>query len=194
MNFTTKFFKEAKKSISKIEDNKIKTIAKMLSKLRSNKGRLFIMGVGGSSANASHAVNDFRKLCNIETYCLTDNISELTARTNDDGWDSTFEGYLKNCNLKPKDVLMTFSVGGGNVKKKISMNIVKALKYANKKKVKTISILGKSDGYAAKKSTISLIFKIDETKFLTPLSESLQVLIWHYLVSSPILQKNKTTW
>lgn len=194
MKFTSKFFEEANRTISKIESNKIETIAKMLAKLRLNKGRLFIMGVGGSSANASHAVNDFRKLCNIESYCLTDNVSEITARTNDEGWDYTFEGYLKNSNLKSKDILMTFSVGGGNMKKKISMNIVKALQYAKKKKVKTISILGKNDGYAAKKSTISIIFKIDEKKFVTPLSESLQVLVWHYLVSSPILQKNKTTW
>ena len=194
MNFTKHFFEEANKSISRIDEKKIEAIARLLDNLRSNKGRLFIMGVGGSSANASHAVNDFRKLCNIETYCLTDNVSELTARTNDEGWDSTFVGYLKNSNLKPKDILMTFSVGGGNLKKKVSMNIVKALQYASKKKLKTISILGKNDGYAAKNSTISIIFEIDNKKLLTPITESLQVLVWHYLVSSPILQKNKTTW
>jgi D-sedoheptulose 7-phosphate isomerase len=194
MKFTQIFFQEAIKAISKIEKKKIKVIANMLNILRSNKGRLFIMGVGGSSANASHAVNDFRKLCNIEAYCLTDNISELTARTNDEGWDSTFVGYLKNSNLKSKDMLMTFSVGGGDSKKKISMNIVKALQFASKKKIKTISILGKNDGYAAKNSTISIIFDIDNKKLLTPLTESLQVFLWHYLVSSPILQKNKTTW
>jgi len=194
MKFTSKFFNEAKKTISKIEDKKIEEIAKILNSLRLSKGRLFVMGVGGSSANASHAVNDFRKLCNIETYCLTDNVSELTARTNDEGWDSTFVGYLKNSNLKSKDILMTFSVGGGNLKKKVSMNIVKAMQYASKKKVKTISILGKNDGYAAKNSTISIIFNIDDKKLVTPITESLQVLIWHYLVSSPVLQKNKTTW
>tara|TARA_A100001388_G_scaffold243809_1_gene201314 strand:+ start:2607 stop:3191 length:585 start_codon:yes stop_codon:yes gene_type:complete len=194
MKFTSKFFNEVKKTISKIEDKKIEEIAKILNSLRLSKGRLFIMGVGGSSANASHAVNDFRKLCNIETYCLTDNVSELTARTNDEGWDSTFVGYLKNSNLKSKDILMTFSVGGGNLKKKVSMNIVKAMQYASKKKVKTISILGKNDGYAAKNSTISIIFNIDDKKLVTPITESLQVLIWHYLVSSPVLQKNKTTW
>lgn len=194
MKFTQIFFQEAIKAISKIEKKKIKIITNMLNILRSNKGRLFIMGVGGSSANASHAVNDFRKLCNIEAYCLTDNISELTARTNDEGWDSTFVGYLKNSNLKSKDMLMTFSVGGGDSKKKISMNIVKALQFASKKKIKTISILGKNDGYAAKNSTISIIFDIDNKKLLTPLTESLQVFVWHYLVSSPILKKNKTTW
>ncbi len=194
MKFTAKFFKEAQKTISKIEEKKIEKIAKILNTLRLSKGRLFIMGVGGSSANASHAVNDFRKLCNIETYCLTDNVSELTARTNDEGWDSTFVGYLKNSNLKSKDILMTFSVGGGNLKKKVSMNIVKAMQYASKKKVKTVSILGKNDGYAAKNSTISIIFNIENKKLVTPITESLQVLIWHYLVSSPVLQKNKTTW
>jgi D-sedoheptulose 7-phosphate isomerase len=194
MKFTQIFFQEAIKAISKIEKKKIKIITNMLNILRSNKGRLFIMGVGGSSANASHAVNDFRKLCNIEAYCLTDNISELTARTNDEGWDSTFVGYLKNSNLKSKDMLMTFSVGGGDSKKKISMNIVKALQFASKKKIKTISILGKNDGYAAKNSTVSIIFDIDNKKLLTPLTESLQVFVWHYLVSSPILKKNKTTW
>ena len=194
MIFTPFFFDEAIKAISRIEEKKIEIIAKMLNHLRSNKGRLFIMGVGGSGANASHAVNDFRKLCNIEAYCLIDNISELTARTNDEGWDSTFVGYLKNSNLKSKDILMTFSVGGGNSKKKISMNIIKALQFASKKKIKTISILGKNNGYAAKNSTIAIIFDIDNKKLLTPLAESLQVLVWHYLVSSPILQKNKTTW
>lgn len=194
MKFTQTFFQEAKKAISKIEKKKIRVIANMLNILRSNKGRLFVMGVGGSSANASHAVNDFRKLCNIEAYCLTDNISELTARTNDEGWDTTFISYLKNSNLKSKDMLMTFSVGGGDLKKKISMNIVKALQFASKKKIKTISILGKNDGYAAKNSTISIIFDIENKKLLTPLTESLQVLVWHYLVSNPILQKNKTTW
>ena len=194
MKFTAKFFKEAQKTISKIEEKKIEKIAKILNTLRLSKGRLFIMGVGGSSANASHAVNDFRKLCNIETYCLTDNVSELTARTNDEGWDSTFVGYLKNSNLKSKDILMTFSVGGGNLKKKVSMNIVKAMQYASKKKVKTVSILVKNDGYAAKNSTISIIFNIENKKLVTPITESLQVLIWHYLVSSPVLQKNKTTW
>ncbi len=194
MKFTAKFFIEVQKTISKIEEKKIEKIAKILNSLRLNKGRLFIMGVGGSSANASHAVNDFRKLCNIETYCLTDNVSELTARTNDEGWDSTFVGYLKNSNLKSKDILMTFSVGGGNIKKKVSMNIVKAMQYASKKKVKTVSILGKNDGYAAKNSTISIIFNIENKKLVTPITESLQVLIWHYLVSSPVLQKNKTTW
>jgi len=194
MKFTQTFFQEAIKAISKIEKKKIRIIANMLNILRSNKGRLFVMGVGGSSANASHAVNDFRKLCNIEAYCLTDNISELTARTNDEGWDTTFISYLKNSNLKSKDMLMTFSVGGGDLKKKISMNIVKALQFASKKKIKTISILGKNDGYAAKNSTISIIFDIDNKKLLTPLTESLQVLVWHYLVSNPILQKNKTTW
>ena len=194
MILTPPFFDEAIKAISRIDEKKIKIIAKMLNHLRSNKGRLFIMGVGGSGANASHAVNDFRKLCNIEAYCLIDNISELTARTNDEGWDSTFVGYLKNSNLKSKDILMTFSVGGGNSKKKISMNIIKALQFASKKKIKTISILGKNNGYAAKNSTIAIIFDIDNKKLLTPLAESLQVLVWHYLVSSPILQKNKTTW
>ena len=194
MKFTPNFFKEINKTISKIERDKIETIAKMLAKLRLKKGRLFVMGVGGSSANASHAVNDFRKLCKFEAYCLTDNISELTARTNDEGWESTFLGYLKNSNLKSKDMLMTFSVGGGNLKKKVSMNIVKAMQFAKKKRVKTISVVGKNDGYAAKKSTISIIFKIDDEKLITPITESLQVLVWHYLVSSPVLQKNKTTW
>jgi len=194
MKFTLKFFNEVQKTISKIEDKKIEKIAKILNALRTSKGRLFIMGVGGSSANASHAVNDFRKLCNIETYCLTDNVSELTARTNDEGWDSTFVGYLKNSNLKSKDILMIFSVGGGNLKKKVSMNIVKAMQYASKKKIKTISIVGKNDGYAAKNSTISIIFDIENKKLVTPITESLQVLIWHYLVSSPVLQKNSTTW
>ena len=188
------FLIKSNEVLSKIDKNIVLKSLKILKNCQKIKGRIFFAGSGGGAGHASHAANDFRKICNIESYSITDNVSELTARTNDEGWDSTFVGYLKNSNLKSKDILMTFSVGGGNLKKKVSMNIVKAMQYASKKKVKTISILGKNDGYAAKNSTISIIFNIDDKKLVTPITESLQVLIWHYLVYSPVLQKNKTTW
>lgn len=194
MNFTKKFLDETIKAINKIDKIKIEKIAYALKKTRSLKGRVFLLGVGGSSANASHATNDFRKLCNLECYCITDNISEITARTNDEGWENSFINYLKVNNLSKNDVLLVFSVGGGNQKRKVSVNIVRAIKYAKSKNMKVISFLGRADGYAAKNSTIALIFNVENKKFTTPISESLQSFVWHYLVSSPLLKKNRTKW
>ena len=165
-----------------------------LKRLKKNKGRLFIIGVGGSAGNASHAVNDFRKLCNIDAYTPVDNVSEITAKTNDEGFDTIFDSYLKLSNFSKKDLLMVFSVGGGHVKKNVSVNLIKALKYAKSKKGKSISIVGKSDGYAYKKSDISILIKIKDKKLVTPISETFQTLIWHLLVSHPDLQVNKTKW
>ena len=194
MNFTKHFFEEANKSISRIDEKKIEAIAKLLDNLRSNKGRLFIMGVGGSSANASHAVNDFRKIVGIESYAPTDNVSELTARTNDEGWSEIFIEWLKTSKLASKDIIFIFSVGGGNLKNNISVNLIKAIKFAKKRKSGVLSIVGKPNGYAAKNSDVSVVIPVKNQKLLTPFSEAYQAVIWHLLVSHPDLKETETKW
>ena len=194
MNFINIFFKNINKSLNNIDKNKILKSVELLRNLRKRKGRLFIIGVGGSAGNASHAVNDFRKLCNIDAFTPVDNVSEITAKTNDEGFETIFDTYLRLSKFNKKDILMVFSVGGGNLKKNISVNIIKAIKYAKVKKGKIICIVGRSDGYAYKNSDINIQVKVNDTKLVTPVSETFQVLIWHLLVSHPSLQKNKTVW
>ena len=163
-------------------------------KITKQKGRLFILGVGGSAGNSSHAVNDFRKLCSIDAYSPTDNVSEITARTNDEGFNSIFSEYLKVSNLTYKDTLLIFSVGGGNLKKKVSLNLIEAIKFAKKKKSKVISFVGKSDGFAFRNSDISILMSSPDKSYVTPVSEPMQAVLWHSLVSHPILQTKKTKW
>lgn len=194
MNFIDKYFKNISYSLKKIDKNKLFNIIKILKKLKNSKRRLFIIGVGGSAGNASHAVNDFRKLCNIDAFTPVDNISEITAKTNDEGFDTIFDSYLKLSKFNKSDVLMIFSVGGGSTTKKVSVNLIKAIKYAKSKKGKTISIVGKKDGYAYKNSDISIIIDVENKKLVTPISETFQALIWHLFVSYPGLQLNKTKW
>lgn len=194
MNFINKYKLNVVTSLEKIKDSNLLDGIKLLKKMRSNKGRLFIIGVGGSAGNASHAVNDFRKLCSIDAYTPVDNISEITAKTNDEGFETIFDTYLKLSNLNSKDVLMIFSVGGGNQKKNVSTNLIKAIKFAKTKKTKTICIVGKSDGYAYKNSDIKILIDVEDKKLVTPISETFQVLLWHLFVSHPSLQLNKTKW
>ena len=194
MKFINIFFKNINKSLNNIDKNKILKSVELLRNLRKGKGRLFIIGVGGSAGNASHAVNDFRKLCNIDAFTPVDNVSEITAKTNDEGFETIFDTYLRLSKFNKKDILMVFSVGGGNQKKNISVNIIKAIKYAKLKKGKIICIVGRSDGYAYKNSDINIQVKVNDKKLVTPVSETFQVLIWHLLVSHPNLQKNKTVW
>tara|TARA_Y100000996_G_scaffold411380_2_gene395422 strand:+ start:272 stop:856 length:585 start_codon:yes stop_codon:yes gene_type:complete len=194
MNFINQFFFNISKLFKDIEKEKIERIVDTLVSLRKKNGRLFIIGVGGSAGNASHAVNDFRKLCGIDAYTPVDNISEITAKTNDEGFDTIFDTYLKLSKFNRKDTLMVFSVGGGNLKKKVSVNIIKAIKFAKQKKSKVISIIGRSDGYAYTNSDIKILINVKNKKFTTPITETFQVLIWHLLVSHPKLQINKTTW
>ena len=188
------FFIYFKKSLEKLNINKIDQLARELKAIRNKKGRVFFLGVGGSAGNASHAVNDFRKICNIQCYCPTDNISEITARTNDDGFENIFSEFLKCSNLNKNDAIFIFSVGGGNQKKKVSLNLIKAIKYAKIKKTKIFSIVGKKDGYSYKNSNISILIPSYNKKFVTPISEAMQSVIWHYLVSNKVLQINKTKW
>lgn len=193
-DFIDNFLKESIKSIKKINQKQIKNLILTINKVRSQKGRIFFLGVGGSAGNASHAVNDFRKLANIECYAPTDNISELTARTNDEGWDSTFANWLKVSNLNSNDMILIFSVGGGSTEKKVSMNIVNAVDYAVRVGAKIGGILGRDGGYTYKVSKNCVLVPVSNTDHVTPISESFQALIWHLIVSSPLIKKNKTKW
>ena len=194
MNYLRSFIEEHKKIITSINLTQIHFLLKNLVKLRKNKGRLFIIGVGGSSANASHAVNDFRKIAGIECYAPSDNVSELTARANDDGWDSIFSGWLKVSNLNSKDVIFIFSVGGGNLERNISPNLVKAIDLAASIGSKVIGVVGRDGGYTALKGTAVVIIPTVNEESITPHSEAFQAVVWHLLVTHPKLKANQTKW
>ena len=194
MNFIKTYKNNISQTLLNLDSLKIEKTLILLKNLKKNKGRLFIIGVGGSAGNASHAVNDFRKLCDIDAYTPIDNVSEITAKTNDEGFETIFDSYLKLSNFSKKDILMVFSVGGGNVKKNVSVNLIKAIKYAKLKKGKSICIVGRNDGYAYKNSDLSILINVSNKKLVTPVSETFQTLIWHLLVSHPKLQVNKTKW
>lgn len=194
MRFINNYKKNIIHALELVDDKKILSAINHLKKMKSKNGRLFIIGVGGSAGNASHAVNDFRKLCDIDAYTPVDNVSEITAKTNDDGFETIFDTYLKLSKLNKNDLLMVFSVGGGDFKKNISTNLIKAIKFAKNKKSKVICIVGKSNGYAFKKSDISILINVNDKKLITPVSETFQTLLWHLFVSHPKLQVNKTVW
>ena len=188
------FFNEVKNIAEKIDKKDIQKLAESINDVRKKRGRLFFLGVGGSAGNCSHAVNDFRKLCNIESYSPTDNVSELTARINDEGWDSSFSEWLKVSNLKKDDALFIMSVGGGNLKKKVSVNLVKAIMYAKTKKSKVFGIVGKKNGYTRVHANVSVLVPNINDKLITPHTEAFQAVIWHCLVYHPLLQIRKTKW
>ena len=194
MTFFKKFKKEFSNTLNLIEDIKFTKCIDLLIKVKNSKGRLFIIGVGGSAANASHAVNDFRKICNIESYCPSDNVSELTARTNDDGFEHVFKSWLQVSKMNKKDLLLIFSVGGGNLKKKVSVNIINELRYAILKNTKSISFIGRKDRFAYKNATVTVLFKVNNKDLLTPVCEAMQVMMWHAIVSDPKIKQNKTKW
>jgi len=175
-------------------EESIKKLIFKLNSLRKVNGRLFILGIGGSAGNASHAVNDFRKLCNIEAYAPTDNVSELTARTNDEGFETIFSEYIKTSRGCNKDAILIFSVGGGNIKKNVSINLINAVKEARNRKMEVYSIVGMAEGYAAKNSDISVVIPVINQKLVTPISEAFQAVIWHCIVSHPDLAVNSTKW
>jgi len=194
MDHIKSFLDDVNYSSSNLDKIIINKIILELQKVQIKKGRLVILGVGGSAGNASHAVNDFRKLCKIDAYTPIDNVSEITARTNDEGWETVFDSWMKIFKLNKNDKILIFSVGGGNVKKKVSINLVRAINYAKKCKSKVISIVGKNNGYAFKKSDLCLLIPTKNSKNVTPISEAFQAVVWHLLVSHPLLQKNKTKW
>ena len=194
MKFSKTYFDEVISISKKIDHEKVENLVDHLRILRKNKGRLFIAGVGGSASNASHMANDLRKLCEIETYSISDNISELTARANDEGWQTIFSGWLANANLSKNDAFFVLSVGGGNLKKNVSVNIINGIKFSKKNSMKVFGIVGMKSGYTARHGDCVVVIP-EESKFrITPHSESFQSVVWHCLVSHPKLIKNETKW
>ena len=194
MNYSKKHLDESIEITKLIDPNKIEEIVDLLAEVKSSGGRIFVLGVGGSAANASHAVNDFRKLAGIETYAPTDNIAELTARTNDEGWESVFSGWLKTSKLNSKDCLFILSVGGGNKEKNVSANLIEAIDLAKSVGASVTGIVGRDGGYTAKNSNNCLIIPTVNLETVTPHSESFQSVIWHLMVSHPKLKSNSTKW
>ena len=194
IDHTKTYFNEVINIAKQIDYNIISEMAFELSKLRNRNGRLFFVGVGGSAANCSHAVNDFRKICEIESYSPVDNISELTARTNDEGWDTIFSEWLKISQANHNDALFILSVGGGSKQKNISPNLVKAIDLAISKKITIFGIVGKDDGYTFQKGNYVLQVPIISEDRITPHSEAFQAVVWHCLVSNPLLVMKKTKW
>lgn len=194
MNPTSQFLREVQDIASKLDVATIETMVEKLAMLRDHGGRLFFLGVGGSAANASHAVNDFRKIAGIECYAPTDNVSELTARTNDEGWATTFSAWLETSRLSDKDAIFVFSVGGGNLGKNISPNLVEALKLARTRQATVLGIVGRDGGYTALVGDAVVIVPTVNPDHITPHAEAFQAVIWHLLVSHPLLKKSQTKW
>lgn len=194
MSYASQHLKEATEIIQKIDIESIEKVADLLAKVKSDQGRIFFLGVGGSAGNCSHAVNDFRKIVEIESYAPTDNVSELTARTNDDGWPTIFEPWLKLSKLNSKDVVFIFSVGGGNLEKNISPNLVNALKLAKTVGAKITGVVGRDGGYTAQVADACVIIPTINPETITPHSEAFQAVVWHLLVSHPKLKENQTKW
>jgi D-sedoheptulose 7-phosphate isomerase len=192
--FSRGFLAEAAEIIAKLDVESIEKAAGMLASTRAAGGRLFILGVGGSAANASHAVNDFRKIAGIEAYAPTDNVSELTARANDEGWSSIFDSWLHTSRLRSNDLLLIFSVGGGNVEQNVSPNLVAALKYAKSVGAKIIGVVGRDGGYTATVADACVLIPVVNPAHITPHSEAFQAVVWHLLVSHPAVKMQSTKW
>jgi D-sedoheptulose 7-phosphate isomerase len=194
MNHTENYFQEVLTIAQTIDTIKIQGLAERLTKVRESGGRVFVLGVGGSAGNASHMVNDLRKLCGIEAYCPTDNVPELTARTNDEGFDTVFIEYLKVSKLNRSDAIFILSVGGGNKEKNVSVGLCKAIDLADEVGAQVFGIVGKSDGYTAKMGNCVITIPCVDNTRVTPHSEAFQGVVWHCLVSNPYLQQNRTKW
>jgi len=194
MSYALQHLKEASEIIEKMDVAAIEKMADLLATVKAEGGRIFFLGVGGSAGNCSHAVNDFRKIVGIECYAPTDNVSELTARTNDDGWPSVFVEWLKVSKLIAKDTLFIFSVGGGNLEKNISPNLVEAIKLAKTVGAKVTGVVGRDGGYTAQAADACVIIPTVNPDTITPHSEAFQAVVWHLLVSHPKLKVNQTKW
>ena len=192
--FSKIFLEETMAVIGKIDPAAIESVALGLADLRNRKGRLFILGVGGSAGHAGHAVNDFRKICGIEAYAPTDNVSELTARTNDEGWSSVFDSWLKVSRLKSGDAVLVFSVGGGNLEAGVSPNLVTALQYAKSVGAKIAGVVGRDGGFTAKAADACVVIPTVNAAHVTPHSEAFQAVVWHLIVSHPDIKKTETKW
>ena len=194
MSFARTHLDESKRIIDALDVGVIDRMAEALAALRARGGRLFFLGVGGSAGNCSHAVNDFRKIVGIEAYAPTDNVSELTARTNDEGWETVFVEWLKVSRLKPEDALFIFSVGGGNLEKNVSPNLVRALQYAKTIGATVLGVVGRDGGYTAKVGDAVCIVPTVNPDAVTPHSEAFQAVVWHLLVTHPALKAKQTKW
>lgn len=194
MSYSKEHLNESIEITKAIDPETIEKIVDLLCDVKSLGGRLFILGVGGSAANAGHAVNDFRKLAGIETYAPTDNVAELTARTNDEGWQTVFSGWLRVSKLNSKDCLFILSVGGGDKEKNVSPNLIEAIDLAKEVGARVTGIIGRDGGYTAKKADICLVVPTVNPTTVTPHSESFQTVVWHLMVSHPKLKSNPTKW
>ena len=194
MTYAQQHIAETMEIASRIDVNAIEKMADLLHQVKAEDGRIFFLGVGGSAGNCGHAVNDFRKIVGIEAYAPTDNVSELTARTNDEGWATIFVEWLKVSKLKPKDALFIFSVGGGNLEKNISPNLVEAIKYAKVVGAKVTGVIGRDGGYTAQAADACCIIPTVNSETVTPHSEAFQAVVWHLLVSHPKLKAHQTKW
>ena len=194
MSHTDTYMTQVKLIADQIDKTQIEDVVRRLSDVRNRGGRLFVLGVGGSAANASHAVNDFRKLCGIEAYAPTDNVSELTARTNDEGWDTVFGEWLKTSRINTKDGVFVMSVGGGNVERNVSVNFVRALDVAKQAGASIVGVVGRDGGYAGQVGDAIVIVPTVDSELVTPHTEAFQAVVWHCLVSHPDLQVCATKW
>jgi len=191
---TKKYFEEVGTVAKSIDIAAVEKVVTELAELRERGGRLFLLGVGGSAANCSHAVNDFRKLCGIEAYTPVDNVSELTARTNDEGWDTVFAAWLRTSKANENDAVFVFSVGGGNVEKSVSANLVYALKEAKSRRLKIMGVVGRDGGYTKQVGDAVVVIPTVDASRVTPHAEAFQAVVWHCLVSHPALQQTATKW
>jgi D-sedoheptulose 7-phosphate isomerase len=194
MTFSQQYLSEVQDITKQLDADALERLAALLRKVRDEQGRLFILGVGGSAANASHAVNDFRKITGIEAYAPTDNVSELTARTNDEGWATVFDRWLRVSRLNSHDGVLVLSVGGGNLEKQVSPNLVTALNYARSVGARIMAIVGRDGGYAATVADAFTIIPTVNASHVTPHSEAFQAIVWHLLVSHPLLKAEQTRW
>jgi D-sedoheptulose 7-phosphate isomerase len=193
-SFSKVFLDHARDICERLDYAAIDDIAAGIAAVRDRGGRLFVLGVGGSAGNASHAVNDFRKLCDVEAYAPTDNVSELTARTNDEGWETVFAAWLRTSRANAKDAIMVFSVGGGNAEANVSMNLVHAVKEAKERHLAVYGIVGRDGGYTARAADRAVVVPTVDPALVTPHAEAFQAIVWHCLVSHPLLKKNATKW
>ena len=193
-SFTRAYLKEASNSLDAIDPDAVDAVVEIVAAARARSGRIFFLGVGGSAANASHAVNDFRKIAEVEAYAPTDNIAELTARANDDGWETVFAAWLRGSRLSPADVVFVLSVSGGDVERGLSLNIVSALKYAREIGSAIVGIVGDGGGYTAQVADACVIVPSTNSEHVTPHSEGFQAVVWHLMVSHPALKRTRTKW
>lgn len=194
MDYIRAYFDAAKQVIDRIDTDAIEGLVRLLVQTREAGGRLFILGIGGGAANASHAVNDFRKLAGMEAYAPTDNVSEFTARVNDDGWESVFVEWLRGSRLRTQDMIMVFSVGGGSLEKNISPNLVRALQFAKEIGAKVGGVVGRDGGFTAKTADACVVVPVINEEMITPLSEAFQAVVWHLIVSHPGLKVQEGKW